>query len=138
MQRIYRRIPMPKCDFNKVAKQLYLNRTSEWMCSTVNLLHIFRISFPRNTSWWLLLIFGQFLMRDFESRQQTEKNKKKLGTLKMNIYCLNHWLDILSFSQIFKKETLAQVFSCEFSEISKNTFFHRTHLVAASVTQKFL
>ena len=25
--------------------------------------------------------------------------------------------------QLFKKETLAQVFSCEFYEISKNTFF---------------
>ena len=31
-----------------------------------------------------------------------------------------------------KKETLAQVFSFEFYEISKNTFFHRTLLVAAS------
>ena len=26
-----------------------------------------------------------------------------------------------------KKETLAEVFSCEFCEISKNTFFTRTH-----------
>ena len=32
-----------------------------------------------------------------------------------------------------KKETLAQVFSCEFCEISKNTFFYRTPLVAASI-----
>ena len=31
-----------------------------------------------------------------------------------------------------KKETLAQVFSCEFCEISRNTFLHRTLLVAAS------
>ena len=31
-----------------------------------------------------------------------------------------------------KKETLTQVFCCEFCEISKNTFFHRTPLVAAS------
>ena len=31
-----------------------------------------------------------------------------------------------------KKETLAQVFSCEFYEISKNTFFDGTPLVAAS------
>ena len=31
-----------------------------------------------------------------------------------------------------KKESLAQVFSCEFCEISKNTFFYRTPLVAAS------
>ena len=29
------------------------------------------------------------------------------------------------------KETLAKVFSCEFCRISKNTFFHRTPLVAA-------
>ena len=32
-----------------------------------------------------------------------------------------------------KKETLAQVFSCEFCEISKNTFLQRTPLVAASI-----
>ena len=31
-----------------------------------------------------------------------------------------------------KKETLAQVFSCEFCEISKNIFSQRTPLVAAS------
>ena len=30
------------------------------------------------------------------------------------------------------KETLAQVFSCEFCEIYKNTFYYRTPLVAAS------
>ena len=33
MQQIYRRTPMPKCDSNKVAKQLYWNHTSEWMFS---------------------------------------------------------------------------------------------------------
>ena len=30
-----------------------------------------------------------------------------------------------------KKETLAQLFSCDFCEISKNTIFYRTPLVAA-------
>ena len=35
-------------------------------------------------------------------------------------------------SLFFKKETLAQVFSYEFGEISKNTFSYRTPLVAAS------
>ena len=34
--------------------------------------------------------------------------------------------------KFIKKETLAQVSSCEFCEISKNTFFYRTPLVAAS------
>ena len=33
MQQIYRRKPMPKCDFNRVAKQLYWNRTSAWVFS---------------------------------------------------------------------------------------------------------
>ena len=32
----------------------------------------------------------------------------------------------------FNKETLGQVFSCEFCEISKNTFFYRTPVVATS------
>ena len=36
-----------------------------------------------------------------------------------------------------KKETLAQVFSCEFCKISKSIFFYRTPLVAASVKGKF-
>ena len=31
-----------------------------------------------------------------------------------------------------KKESLAQVFFCEFCEVSKSTFFYRTPLVAAS------
>ena len=35
-------------------------------------------------------------------------------------------------SGCIKKETLARVFSCQFCEISKNTFFKRTPLVAAS------
>ena len=37
-----------------------------------------------------------------------------------------------------EKETLAQVFSFEFCEISKNTFFHRTPLVAASKYEVFI
>ena len=36
-----------------------------------------------------------------------------------------------------KKETLAQVFSCEFCKISKNTFSYRTPPVAASRNQIF-
>ena len=34
--------------------------------------------------------------------------------------------------QLYLKKTLAQVFSCEFCEISKNTFSYRAPLVAAS------
>ena len=33
MQQSYRRTPKPKCDFNKIAKQLYENHTSGWLFS---------------------------------------------------------------------------------------------------------
>ena len=39
---------------------------------------------------------------------------------------------------LLKKETLAQVFSCEFPEISKNTFSYRAPSVAASVLSSIL
>ena len=54
MHHFYRRTPTLKCDFNKVAKQFYWNRTSVW-CSPINLLHIFRTPFLMKISWWLLL-----------------------------------------------------------------------------------
>ena len=38
---------MPKCDFNKVALH---------GCSPVNLLYIFRTSFPKNTSGGLVMV----------------------------------------------------------------------------------
>ena len=41
-----------------------------------------------------------------------------------------------STCNFIKKETLAQVFSCEYSEISKNNFSYRTPPVAASVESK--
>ena len=51
-----------------------------------------------------------------------------------------HLCQSLSFNEVagprpatlLKKETLVQVFACEFREISKNTFSYRTPLVAAS------
>ena len=52
-QQIYRRTPMPKCDFNKVARQLYWAHFG--MGYPVNLLHIFGVSLPKNTSGELLL-----------------------------------------------------------------------------------
>ena len=48
MQQIYRRTPMPKWDFNKAALRLG--------CSHVNLLHISRTPFLKNTSGWLFLL----------------------------------------------------------------------------------
>ena len=55
MQQIYRRTPMPRYNFNKIALQLYWNRTSAGG-SLVNFLNIFRTTFPKNTSEQLLLV----------------------------------------------------------------------------------
>ena len=41
----------------------------------------------------------------------------------------HHWRQICNF---IKKETPTQLFSCEFCETVKNSFFHRTRPVAAS------
>ena len=54
MQQIYWRTPIPKCDFNKVAKQFYWNRTSASVFSC-DLVHIFITAFLQNTSGRLLL-----------------------------------------------------------------------------------
>ena len=58
-QQIYRRTPMPKCDFKKVAKQLCLVRTSAWVFSC-NFTAYFQNTFPRNISGWLLLYSHPF------------------------------------------------------------------------------
>ena len=46
--------------------------------------------------------------------------------------CLSVFDHFIRACNFIKKETLAQVFSCEFCEISKNTFSYRTPLVTAS------
>ena len=48
MQQIYRRTPVPKCDFNKGALQFYWHCTSDGF-SPVNLRIIFRTLFPRTS-----------------------------------------------------------------------------------------
>ena len=55
MQQIYRRTLMSNCDFNKVAKQLYLNNTSTWVFSCKFSAYNFQIPFLKNTSRGLLL-----------------------------------------------------------------------------------
>ena len=69
MQQIYKIPPMPKCDFNKVAKQSNSNEITLWhRCSTVNLLHLFRTSFPKNN-------FGRLLL-DVLNKHPPLKNKR--------------------------------------------------------------
>ena len=76
VQQFYKRTPIPKCNFNKIALQLYYT----WYgCSTINLLHIFRTPFPKNTSGKLLLylvVIHRSVCRTIEisRRQDTVKH----------------------------------------------------------------
>ena len=54
IQQIYRRTPMPKCDFNKVVLQLYWNHTLAWLLSC-KFAAYFQNNFLKNASVWLLL-----------------------------------------------------------------------------------
>ena len=72
MQQIYRKTPLPKCDFNKVAKQ-NLN---------VNLLYIFRTPFYKNTCFCLLIKTTSkndfcILIRFHSYRRSRHKTKQK-------------------------------------------------------------
>ena len=52
---------MPKCDFNKVG-----NHTSHGRFP-INLLHISRTPFPKNTSGWLLLYISKPFVLNLQS-----------------------------------------------------------------------
>ena len=45
--------------------------------------------------------------------------------------------DVSDTCKFIKKETLAQVISCKFCKLFKNTFLYRTNLVAASDNTTF-
>ena len=51
---------------------------------------------------------------------------------------LTYYAKLTGKRNLIKKETLAQAFSCEFYEISKNTFSYKTPLVAASEHNLYL
>ena len=70
---IYRRAPMPKCNFNKVASN-FIEITLWHECSLENLLHIFRAPFPKNNTGRLLLIVAY--------------------VVNMNLWSFNHWLKL--------------------------------------------
>ena len=55
--------------------------------------------------------------------------------ISQNLATGKHMCQSLFFNRVadLKKEALAQVFSCEFCEISKNIFSYRTPLAAASI-----
>ena len=66
---------MPKCDFNKVVKQT-IEITLSHGCSPVNLLHIFRTPFRRNTYRGLPLLIGTILSIKYIINSMVKTAKK--------------------------------------------------------------
>ena len=76
---------MPKCDFNKVASNFI--KIALWHgCSPINLLHILRPPFPKNTSGRLLLC-GVPLLRQviYEDHIQQTKHYSAIVTLEKGV-----------------------------------------------------
>ena len=67
---------MLKCNFNKVLCN-FIEIALRHGCSPVNLLHIFRTAFLKNTSGQLLLLFLEMVCYKFTKRY-TRTNKKSL------------------------------------------------------------
>ena len=82
-----------------------------------------------------MLHFGQLDQSPEDNPQKhlSRDNKSALGNF--TTFTGKHLCQSLFFGlQFIKKETLAQVFSCECCEIFKNTFLYRTKQVARSVS----
>ena len=141
----------------------FIEITLQHECYPANLLHIFRTAFPMNNSERLLLprLYFNRISMDSSMKNKSKNGiidcydlllievvvqrcsvKKLLLEISQNSQDNNcarilfQFLEFISEPQacnFIKKETLTQVIYCEFCEISKNIFFHRTPLVAASV-----
>ena len=84
MQQNYRRTPKPKCDFNKVPIEI----TFRIGCSPINLLNIFRIPFPKNTSGWLLLFVSN--SKRFSTTKLVRIKCKHALMLARRWWCCHH------------------------------------------------
>ena len=81
MQQIYRRTPIPKCDFNKVAKQRYRNRTLAWVFSRLSFGSVmFSLRFSESK-------FSINLQRQFRVRK---------------VFCTEVFADLQSFHFVIK------------------------------------
>ena len=61
-QQIYKRTPMPKCNFNKVALQLYWNHTSAWMFSC-KFSAYFQNTFSQEHHWMPASVFHSWTVQ---------------------------------------------------------------------------
>ena len=83
----------------------------------------------------IICVDKQFGVKGLSMRSSPMEVLRKKGVLKnFTKFTGKHLCQSCNF---IKKQTLAQVFSCEFCEIFENTYFYRTPLVAASVSMTF-
>ena len=98
-----------------------------WICGNHTL------QYPKGQAVHWVLFFHH---KASKRQKQPPKCSVKKGVLRnFGKFTGKHLCQSLFFNKVagfIKKETLTQVFSCEFCKTSKNTFSYRTPLVAAS------
>ena len=115
MQQIYRRTHMPKCNFNN-----FIETTLWHGYSPVNLLHIFRKPFPKNT-------FGGLLLKEIFLRFSNSPLFLNLTFCTLNIVCLFFVLLRFFLSQI-KILPSFLLFSLYFKKYSKVLFTKKLNI----------
>ena len=98
---------------------------------SVNFVKVFKTAFLLSTYELLLLLSEVIAYRCSLKKvlQKISENPQENTSARVSSF-IKLQADPCNF---IKKETLAQVFSCEFCEILRTPFFYRTHPVAASV-----
>ena len=145
---------MLESHFNKVAALKacnFIKKRLQHRCFLVNIAKFIRTAFCMKHIRWLLLFLKDIHFQ--ESKEKTTvlyRSSRPEGFCKKGVlrnfakFTGEHLWESFFFNKVaglffltklqsIKKETLAQVFSREFCEISKNVFSYRTPLVAATV-----
>ena len=128
---IYRRKPMPKCDFNKIALQLYWNRTSAWMfpCilatyfqSTFSFEHLWTTAFVNVYEIHLfILCFMLFYVLSANPIKWSNTLKQFVGNLPANCLSVFDHFVKLALKRLCRLVTSTQL---DFRKISLNNQKH--------------
>ena len=109
-------------------------------CSSVLIPNIFLNTFEEtNTDSYSIAYSLSFTNSNFKFKLTTPRSSrpevfcKKAVLRNLTKFTGKHLFQSLFFNKVAGLRPLAQVFSCEFCQISKSTFLHRTPPVAASV-----
>ena len=135
---------MPKCDFHKVAKQLYWNHTSA-SCSPVNLLHIFRTPFSKNTSGGLFLRIVHCLEQFYELYSSVQNSRRRMvgifwsfGEEIITYNCgQNLWNNAKKSSKIGQDKKTLKLFLRNFWPLVPNFYLRKEDWVLGSVSYHF-